>query len=226
MPLTDGDVLKQVKHMVAFIEQEATEKVEEIDSKAEEEFNLEKGRLMQSHRSKIMEHYDKKDKQLEMQKKIQISNLMNQSRLKVLETRNDLLKELLNEARGRLVQLTRNATVYRTIMDGLVLQGLLQLLEPVVIVRCRQSDLALVKSSVTKNIPTYRAATKKEICITVDEQLFLPLDICGGVELYNANAKIKVSNTLDSRLEFLSHQMMPEIRVYLYGKNSNRKFND
>ena len=34
---------KQIKHMVAFIEQEASEKAEEIDAKAEEEFNIEKG---------------------------------------------------------------------------------------------------------------------------------------------------------------------------------------
>ena len=33
---------KQIKHMVAFIEQEASEKAEEIDAKAEEEFNIEK----------------------------------------------------------------------------------------------------------------------------------------------------------------------------------------
>ena len=36
---------KQIKHMVAFIEQEAGEKAEEIDAKAEEEFNIEKGLL-------------------------------------------------------------------------------------------------------------------------------------------------------------------------------------
>jgi len=55
MSMTDTDVQKQIKHMMAFIEQEANEKAEEIDAKAEEEFNIEKGRLVQQQRLKIME---------------------------------------------------------------------------------------------------------------------------------------------------------------------------
>jgi len=61
---------QQIKHMMAFIEQEANEKAEEIDAKAEEEFNIEKGRLVQQQRIKIMEFYDRKEKQVELQKKM------------------------------------------------------------------------------------------------------------------------------------------------------------
>lgn len=59
--------------MMAFIEQEANEKAEEIDAKAEEEFNIEKGRLVQQQRLKIMEYYEKKEKQVELQKKMFVS---------------------------------------------------------------------------------------------------------------------------------------------------------
>lgn len=61
--------------MMAFIEQEANEKAEEIDAKAEEEFNIEKGRLVQQQRLKIMEYYEKKEKQVELQKKMYVKNL-------------------------------------------------------------------------------------------------------------------------------------------------------
>lgn len=80
--------------MMAFIEQEANEKAEEIDAKAEEEFNIEKGRLVQQQRLKIMEYYEKKEKQVELQKKIQSSNMLNQARLKV--SMGDLLKKILD----------------------------------------------------------------------------------------------------------------------------------
>ncbi|CAG5101191.1 Similar to VHA26: V-type proton ATPase subunit E (Manduca sexta) [Cotesia congregata] len=93
MALSDADVQKQIKHMMAFIEQEANEKAEEIDAKAEEEFNIEKGRLVQQQRLKIMEYYEKKEKQVELQKKIQSSNMLNQARLKVLKVREDHLME-------------------------------------------------------------------------------------------------------------------------------------
>ncbi|XP_059834180.1 V-type proton ATPase subunit E 1 [Hypanus sabinus] len=226
MALSDADVQKQIKHMMAFIEQEANEKAEEIDAKAEEEFNIEKGRLVQTQRLKIMEYYEKKEKQIEQQKKIQMSNLLNQARLKVLKARDDLISGLLNEARQRLSRVAKDSTKYRSLLDGLVLQGFYQLLEPVVIIRCRKQDVELVKASISRNVPIYKKSVNKDIEIHIDQENFLPEDIAGGIEMYNSSGKIKVSNTLESRLELIAQQMMPEIRVNLFGANQNRRFLD
>ncbi|KAM6306668.1 V-type proton ATPase subunit E 1-like isoform 3-T3 [Podargus strigoides] len=196
MALSDADVQKQIKHMMAFIEQEANEKAEEIDAKAEEEFNIEKGRLVQTQRLKIMEYYEKKEKQIEQQKKIQMSNLMNQARLKVLKARDDLIA------------------------------GFYQLLEPRIVIQCRKQDFPMVKTAVQKSIPIYKNATKRDVDVYVDQDNFLPEEIAGGVEIYNSDAKIKVSNTLESHLDLVAQQMMPEIRVALFGANANRKFLD
>ncbi|XP_056908509.1 V-type proton ATPase subunit E 1a isoform X2 [Takifugu flavidus] len=216
MALTDADVQKQIKHMMAFIEQEAKEKVEEIEAKAEEEFNIEKGRLVQTQRVKIMEYYEKKEKQIEQHKKIQMSNLKNQARL----------KDLLNEARKRLIDIAKDSARYSELLEGLLLQGFYQLLEPKVTVRCRQQDVDLVQAAINKNIPVYREAVKCDLVVKIDLGRFLPAEIAGGVELYNDNVKIKVSNTLESRAALIAHQMMPEIRVTLFGANPNRKFMD
>lgn len=48
------------------------------------------GRLVQQQRTKIMEYYDKKEKQVELQRKIQSSNMLNQGRLKCLKVRSFL----------------------------------------------------------------------------------------------------------------------------------------
>lgn len=226
MALSDAAVQKQIKHMMAFIDQEASEKAEEIDAKAEEEFNIEKGRLVQTQRVKIMEYFEKKDKQIEQHKKIQMSNLMNQARLKVLKARDDMIMDLLGEARVRLAETAKDPAKYSTILEGLVLQGFYQLLEPKVTVRCQQQDVELVQAAVNKNIPIYKDAVKNNIVVKIDQERFLPSDICGGVEMYNDNGKIKVSNTLESRLDLIAQQMMPEIRVALFGANPNRKFTD
>ena len=66
---------------------------------AEEEFNIEKGRLVQQQRVKIMEFYERKEKHIELQKKIEMSNLQNKARLKVLKARDDHCESLLEEAR-------------------------------------------------------------------------------------------------------------------------------
>ncbi|XP_062245444.1 V-type proton ATPase subunit E 1a [Platichthys flesus] len=226
MALTDADVQKQIKHMMGFIEQEAIESVEEIHGKAEEEYNIEKGRLIQTQRVKIMGHYEKKDKQIEQQKKIQMSNLLNQGRLKVLKARDDLIVDLLNEARQRLREIAKDPVAYCTLLEGLILQGFYQLLEPKVTIRCRQQDVEIVKAAVIKTIPIYKEAVKKNIAVRIDQERFLSSGICGGVEVYNDNGKIKVANTLESRLELMAHQMMPEVRMNLFGANPNRKFTD
>ncbi|XP_075875297.1 V-type proton ATPase subunit E 1a [Nelusetta ayraudi] len=226
MALTDADVQKQIKHMMAFIEQEAKEKVEEIDAKAEEEFNIEKGRLVQTQRVKIMEYYEKKEKQIEQHKKIQMSNLMNQARLKVLKARDDMITDLLTEARSRLAVIAKDPDNYSVLLEGLVLQGFYQLLEAKVTVRCRQQDLELVQAAVNESIKTYKESVKSNIVVRIDQERFLPADICGGVEIYNDNGKIKVSNTLESRMELIAQQMMPEVRVSLFGANPNRRFMD
>ncbi|XP_068458957.1 V-type proton ATPase subunit E 1a isoform X2 [Clinocottus analis] len=212
--------------MMGFIVQEASEKVEEIDAKAEEEFNIEKGRLVQTQRVKIMGYYEKKEKQIEQHKKIQMSNLKNQARLKVLKERDDMITDLLNDAHQRLGEIAKDPASYSALLEGLVLQGFYQLLEPKVIIRCRQQDVEMVQAAVNKNIPIYKEAVKSNINVKIDQECFLSSKICGGIEVYNDNRKIKVSNTLENRLELMAQQMMPEIRVDLFGANPNRRFTD
>jgi len=145
MGLSDNDVQKQLRHMMAFIEQEANEKAEEIDAKAEEEFNIEKGRLVQQQRAKIMEYYEKKEKQVELQRKIQSSNMLNQARLRILKAQEDHVKNVLDEARSRLFHLSNDTNRYGSILQGLISQALFQLLESKVVLRCRQKDIGAVE---------------------------------------------------------------------------------
>ena len=120
----------QIKHMMAFIEQEANEKAEEIDAKAEEEFNIEKGRLVQQQRLKIMEYFERKEKQVELQKKIQNSNMLNQARLKVLKNRDEHVTAVLEEGKRSLVNISKDQAKYPKIIEGLIAQVRQQLLLP------------------------------------------------------------------------------------------------
>lgn len=226
MALSDADVQKQIKHMMAFIEQEANEKAEEIDAKAEEEFNIEKGRLVQQQRLKIMEYYEKKEKQVELQKKIQSSNMLNQARLKVLKVREDHVRSVLEEARKRLGEVTRDQAKYTEILESLILQGLYQLFEKEVTIRVRPQDRELVKSILPTIVTKYKDMTGKDINIKVDDDTHLSQEITGGIELYALRNKIRINNTLEARLELISQQLVPQIRTSLFGRNVNRRFTD
>nr|CAD7407413.1 unnamed protein product [Timema cristinae] len=247
MALSDADVQKQIKHMMAFIEQEANEKAEEIDAKAEEEFNIEKGRLVQQQRLKIMEYYERKEKQVELQKKIQSSNMLNQARLRVLKVREDHVRNVLDEARRRLGEVTKNSARYGQILQALTVQGLLQLyhhlnifcptpirfvmlqlLEPNVVLRVRDIDASLQQTVLSAVVQEYKKVTGKEreVNLKLDSESFLPPDTTGGVELQAQQGRIKISNTLEARLELIAQQLVPEIRNALFGRNPNRKFSD
>lgn len=226
MALSDADVQKQIKHMMAFIEQEANEKAEEIDAKAEEEFNIEKGRLVQQQRLKIMEYYERKEKQVELQKKIQSSNLLNQARLKVLKARDDHVANVLSEAKRQLGSSSRDQQRYSKILEGLVAQGVCQLLETQVTVRCRQVDQGIVQSVLASAVASVKDKIKIDCQVKLDNENFLPADCAGGIELYAHKGKIKVDNTLEARLNMVAQTMLPQMRCALFGKNENRKFND
>jgi V-type H+-transporting ATPase subunit E len=226
MALSDSDVAKQIKHMMAFIEQEANEKVEEIDAKAEEEFNIEKGRLVQQQRLKIMEYYERKEKQVELQKKIQQSNMRNAARLRVLKDREDHVNSVFDEAKSRLKTLTQDREQYKKLICALIAQGLLQLIESNVLLRCRQADVALLDDILDSATKLYKQKTGKDVNLKVDQENFLPASNCGGVELVAQKGRIRISNTLESRLDMIAKQKIPEIRTTLFGKNINRTFTD
>ncbi|CAF1288066.1 unnamed protein product [Adineta steineri] len=227
MGLSENDVAKQIQQMISFIQQEAAEKVEEIEAKAEEEFNIEKSRLVSQQRVKIIEYYDKKEKQIELQRKIQHSNLANASRLAILKARDDYVQTLKEEGRKQLSILTQDRSKYKTILANLIAQGLFLLMEKDVTIRCRRNDRDLVQELIPDAINKYKQELKqKDLKITIDEKNFLPDDSAGGVELYAMGGKIKVSNTIEARLSMIFNQILPEIREKLFGVNLNRKYHD
>lgn len=227
MGLSEADVTKQIQHMIAFIQQEAAEKVEEIEAKAEEEFNIEKSRLVSQQRVKIIEYYDKKEKQIELQRKIQHSNLANASRLSILKARDDYVQALKEEARKQLAILTQDRSKYTTILGNLLAQGLFLLMESDVTIRCRKIDYDLVQQLIPEAVHRYKNELKQtKIQVSVDNKNFLADDSAGGIELYAMGGKIKVSNTIEARLSMIFNQILPEIREKLFGANLNRKYHD
>jgi len=223
--MNEQEVQKQIRQMISFIDQEAQEKATEIDAKAEEEFNIEKSRLVQQQRLKIMDFYEKKEKQIELQKKIQQSNLQNQSRIAILKAREDLVQQLKDDAIKSLALLANDEKKYTDLLINLIAQGLFQLIEPEVKIRCREKDVKLVTNAIQSACQLYKGRLHRDVKVVLSEQ-YLPPQIAGGVEIITSNNKIRVVNTLEARLDMLFRQMIPEIREKLFGKNQSRKYND
>ena len=159
--------------MISFIQQEAAEKVEEIEAKAEEEFNIEKSRLVSQQRIKIIEYYDKKEKQIELQRKIQHSNLANASRLSILKARDECIEAFKEEIRKKLDFSKVDRSKYIIILSNLIIQGLYTLMEPIITIRCRHDDYGLVQRLIPDAIRRYKQTLKKDIEIHLDQKNFL-----------------------------------------------------
>ncbi|CAL0312603.1 unnamed protein product [Lupinus luteus] len=228
--MNDSDVSKQIDQMVRFIHQEAEEKANEISVSAEEEFNIEKLQLLEAEKKKIKQEYERKEKQVEIRKKIEYSMQLNASRIKVLQAQDDVVNSMKDAASKELLVLSSNDTLYRNLLKDLIVQSLLRLKEPAVLLRCREDDLHVVEEVLDSAAQEY--ADKENVYlpeIIVDNNVFLPpaptsdqnvhdLHCSGGVVLASRDGKIVFENTLDARLDVLFRSKLPEIRKQLFGQ--------
>lgn len=233
--MDDDEVAKQLDHMVKFIYREAEEKAAEIRAKATEEADIEKAKIVQERKLKIMQEFETKEKQIDVKKRIAYSNALNNSRLKILKAREEGVQKLLEESHSRLSQISRDPS-YKQLLQDLLLQALVKLEEPKVSVVVRKQDLALVQQVLPAAIDEYRRRTGRPAEATIDNNVFLPPgtdaggkphESCsGGIIVSTPDGKIIASNTLDARLSMAFEQMLPDIRLSLYGKSTTRKFFD
>merc|ERR1719291_1266371 len=98
----EPEINQQITQMVQFIHQEASEKAQEIKLKAEEEFNIEKLRMVEAEKQKIRAEYERKEKQVEVQKRIEQSNTVRLGRLEKLKKQDVEMQKVLAEAAAKL----------------------------------------------------------------------------------------------------------------------------
>merc|ERR1712154_572474 len=139
---------------------------------------------------------------------IQSSNMLNAARLKVLKHRDDHAASVMDEAKANLVTITRDKAKYTGILQQLLTQGLCQLLEPALLIRCRQADQALVERSFLRLLLNTRQLLAKIARSKWTQRI--------GWE----------PTKLEARLAMVSQQILPSMRSKLFGANPSRKFFD
>ncbi|XP_019151671.1 PREDICTED: V-type proton ATPase subunit E-like [Ipomoea nil] len=226
--MNDADVSKQIEQMVRFIRQEAEEKANEISVSAEEEFNIEKLQLVEAEKKKIRQEYERKEKQVDVRKKIEYSMQLNSSRIKVLQAQDDLVNSMKDAASKELLHVSHDHHHYKKLLHDLIVQSLLKLKEPSVLLRCRKDDVHLVEHVLHSAKEEYAEKERVHPPEIIVDHIHLPpapshhdahgLFCSGGVVLASRDGKIVCENTLDARLEVLFRKKLPEIRKLLFGQ--------
>lgn len=160
--------------MTAFIRQEALEKAREIHLKADEEFAIEKSKLVREEIASIDTQYEKKFKQASMSQQITRSTTANKTRIKVLSARQELLDKLFEDARKKLKDASTKNKNYEQVLQGLILEGLYILAEKKVDLRARKADKDKVLSASKKAAEEYKKNFGQEVEVKLDEKDWLP----------------------------------------------------
>ncbi|KAI1025851.1 hypothetical protein LB503_006778 [Fusarium chuoi] len=224
--LSDQQVNNELSKMTAFIKQEAMEKAREIEIKANEEFEIEKSKLVRQETDAIDSQYEKKFKQATMSQQITRSTVANKTRLKVLGARQELLDNIFEEAQKKLAEGAKDKGKYQKALKGLLLEGFYALNEPELQVRARKKDYDVVKKAIEDAAKEFKKELGKDITAKIQEDDPLPEGIAGGVVVISGNGKIDIDNTFEARLRLLEESAAPAVREALFGKNPNRKFFD
>lgn len=226
--MSDDQVNNELRKMTAFIRQEALEKAREIHLKADEEFSIEKSKLVRSETQRIDGEYQKKFTQAGMSQQITKSTLANKTRLRILSSKQELLDDLFEDANKKLGDTVgKDKKKYEEVLKGLILEGLYALNEKKVTLRCRKKDDEAVKKAAEAAKAEYKKNMKgKEVDVQVDEKDRLPEGSSGGITILNSTGKIDINNTFEERLKLLETDALPSVRTTLFGENKNRKFKD
>ncbi|KAJ5595573.1 uncharacterized protein N7459_001781 [Penicillium hispanicum] len=224
--LSDDQVAGELRKMTAFIRQEALEKAREIQLKADEEFAIEKSKLVRQETAAIDTLYEKKFKQAAMSQQITRSTLANRTRLRVLGGRQELLDDLFQKAREKVTTVAGNDKKYQVMLQGLVLEGLYYLNEDKASVRTRKKDYDTAKQAIVEAAKEFKDNVGSDVKVELDESEPLPEGSAGGVVIVGGQGKIEINNTFEERLRLLEIDALPAVREALFGKNVNRRFYD
>eukprot|EP00667_Euglena_gracilis_P020086 EG_transcript_21665 len=205
-----------VENMVGFITAEAKEKANEIEREAQETYTIEKQRMIESEKKKIKAEFERKEKQVAIEKRIKQSNLAKDQRLRVLKERDALMKQMMELARNKLVQLTKSPQ-YAEVLVNLIAQGVVEMKtynKPAQILALAR-DKAAIQASLPAAAAKIKAAVGKDVQLSISSGSLPEVDI-GGVVIVSEDGKIKVINTFKSREESICLDLLPRFRKLLF----------
>ena len=99
------------------------------------------------------------------------STLTNKSRLRLLQQREEHLQDLFGSARELVNVLAQDESRYVQFLEGVIVQGLLRLLEPEVTVHAREKDVEIARRAGEGAAKQYNEISGRTVTVTVEGTL-------------------------------------------------------
>jgi len=99
------------------------------------------------------------------------SNLTNKSRLKLLQRREEQLQELFSISRSSIVTFAEDEGRYSQFLEGAIVQGFLQLVEPKVTLVAREQDAEIMRKAGDAAAQSYTRISGREVSFELETTL-------------------------------------------------------
>lgn len=206
---------RHIQSMIDFIEREALEKAEELDAAAQEEYDVEKMRVVETEKSKIRAAHEKKRAQVDIDCRVSKANFSKAQRMRVMSERAKVMDELYATTRQSILETISNRNTYQGLLIKLIRESLLSIRASVVI-SCIEEDTKQIASLLPQLIDWYQCQMKESIKITLSEDLLSKEEAWGGVMVASLDGRIVCNNTLSHRTKTCFEEQLPTVRYYLF----------
>lgn len=224
VPVKVSEIKLQVKEMIKFINQEAAEKIEELNVIADEEFLKEKRRFFKILKEDVDRVFQSRQHNLKTEMSCNESRLWNEYSLNLLRNQSFHVEDVFQKVEAEVAKMTRNEEFYRQILKMLIIQGLYNILEAEVDLVVRKQDQTLAESVLKECSEVHNKIFNRKGRLKVLKKEFLSDERIGGVKLTAQNGKFTVINTLDLRCRQVVDHLLPFIRNALFGFNKRRTY--
>jgi V-type H+-transporting ATPase subunit E len=206
---------RQIQSMIDFIEREAQEKAEELDAAAQEEYDVEKMRLVEAEKAKIRANTEKRRKQVDVNRRVARANYSKMQRLRVMEERAKIMEELHEQTRQKIMAKVGNPSEYKPMLTKLIHQSLLAIQTDTVI-QCRQEDAAEVSRQIPELQQWYKQKMGASISIQTNSTFLNSEEAWGGIVAVSKDGRIVCNNTLSYRAKTCFNEQLPTVRYHLF----------
>lgn len=209
---------RHIQSMIDFIEREAQEKVEELEAAAQEEYDVEKMRVVETEKAKIRSLTEKRMSQVDIDCRVAKANFSKSQRMRIMTERAKVMEQLHEVTKQDICKKIADPSVYEALMKSLIQQSLLAV-QSSASVSCIGEDEPVVKRLLKSVEEWYKTQTQQSIQITISNERLDKEVAWGGVVVKSVDGRIVCDNTLSHRATTCLQEQLPAVRYYLFNSD-------
>ena len=144
-----------------------------------------------------------------------VSEVRHRVKLKEQQEKDNIISSVLNEARNKVIEMSRNQAKYIPYLRGLVADAVRQLDLETVTIHLNAEDLRNMDRK--KFLDEVNQTSKTPHKIVFGNE---PITASGGVVVSSPDGKIRIVNTFEQRSEALEHKLLVEAGKLLFSSKN------